>query len=333
MIIFETFDNQSEDEIEFEISLNPLGVEYPEEHIGLLTSNNEAPPASENNVTPPATVEEYDSDEDDSYEVDKETGEDNEVSLDEQLCEEGVDFFYCNPDSDDTVFQGSSDNDNGLTRMAKYCTRHQWALNSNGSIKLKEGQVFGNAKLIRATVKGYAIQEGFRLKKIKNDSCRYTVTCKNDACDWRLHASRLPDRVTYMIKSVRGGHSFCRRVVENKEANARWVASVLQTTIHSNPMIEVKTLRNELQDRSGVRCDRLTLYRAKKIVLKTMKADHVDSYAKLKKYGNAIRLMNPRTWVKIALDRRVGVNPKFQRFYLSFKASQTGFVRAIGEVE
>ncbi|KAL5833980.1 hypothetical protein ACOSQ3_017654 [Xanthoceras sorbifolium] len=79
MIVFETFDNQSKDEIEFEISLNPLGVEYPEEHIGLLTSNNEAPPASENNVTPPATVEEYDSDEDDSYEVDKETGEDNEV--------------------------------------------------------------------------------------------------------------------------------------------------------------------------------------------------------------------------------------------------------------
>ncbi|KAL5799460.1 hypothetical protein ACOSQ4_032344 [Xanthoceras sorbifolium] len=78
MIAFETFDNQSEDEIEFEISLNPLGVEYHEEHIGLLTSNNEASPASENNVTPLATVEEYDNDEDDSYEVDEETGEDSE---------------------------------------------------------------------------------------------------------------------------------------------------------------------------------------------------------------------------------------------------------------
>ncbi|KAL5818533.1 hypothetical protein ACOSQ4_022375 [Xanthoceras sorbifolium] len=81
MIVFETFDNQSEDEIEFEISLNPLGVEYPEEHIGLLTSNNEAPPASKNNVTPPATVEEYDSNEDDSYEVDKETGDDSKKCI------------------------------------------------------------------------------------------------------------------------------------------------------------------------------------------------------------------------------------------------------------
>ncbi|KAL5847149.1 hypothetical protein ACOSQ3_010673 [Xanthoceras sorbifolium] len=176
-----------------------------------------------NNVALPTTVEEYDSDEDDSYEVDEEIGENN--------------------------------------KMAKYCIRHQWTPNSNGSIELKEGQVLGNAKLIRAA-------------KIKNDSCRYTVSRKNDACDWMLHASSLPDGVTYMIKSMRGSHSFCRRVVENKEANARW----------SNPTIEVKTLRNELQDRFGVRCDRQTLYRAKKIVLKTMKADHVDSYAKLKKH-------------------------------------------------
>ncbi|KAL5831377.1 hypothetical protein ACOSQ4_016731 [Xanthoceras sorbifolium] len=154
--------------------------------------------------------------------------------------------------------------------MTKYCIQHQWARNSNGSIELKEEQVFGNAKLTRAAVKGY----------------RYTVTCKNETCDWRLHASSLPDGVTYMIKSVRGGHLFCRRVVENKEANTRWIATMLQTTIQSNPTIEVKTLRNELQDRFGVRCDRQTLYRAKKIVLKTMK---VDSYAKLKKYENAIR--------------------------------------------
>ncbi|KAL5844680.1 hypothetical protein ACOSQ3_010736 [Xanthoceras sorbifolium] len=65
---------------------------------------------------------------------------------------------------------------------AMYCTQHQWAPNSNCSIELKEKQAFGNTKLTRPAVKGYAIQKGFRLKKIKNDSCRYTVTCKNDAC-------------------------------------------------------------------------------------------------------------------------------------------------------
>ncbi|KAL5787937.1 hypothetical protein ACOSP7_004886 [Xanthoceras sorbifolium] len=153
MIAFEAFDSQSEDKIEFEISLDPVGVEDPEEPIELLTFNNEAPPA---------TAEKYDCDEDDSYEVDEEI-DDSEVSLDEELCEEGEDFFHCDPDGDATIFQGSSNNDNRLTRMAK------------------------------AAMKGYAIQEEFRLKKIKNDGYRYIVACKNDACDWRLHASCLPD--------------------------------------------------------------------------------------------------------------------------------------------
>ncbi|KAL5818583.1 hypothetical protein ACOSQ4_022425 [Xanthoceras sorbifolium] len=48
---------------------------------------------------------------------------------------------------------------------------------------------------------GYAIQKGFRLKKIKNNNCRYTIICKNNACEWRLHVSCLPDSVTYMIKT------------------------------------------------------------------------------------------------------------------------------------
>ncbi|KAL5830868.1 hypothetical protein ACOSQ4_016222 [Xanthoceras sorbifolium] len=87
MIAIEAFDSHLEDKIELEINLEPVGVEYPEEPIGLLTFNNETPPASPNNVAHPATIEEYDSDEDDSYEVDEETGEDSEVNLNEELCE------------------------------------------------------------------------------------------------------------------------------------------------------------------------------------------------------------------------------------------------------
>ncbi|KAL5818480.1 hypothetical protein ACOSQ4_022322 [Xanthoceras sorbifolium] len=79
-------------------------VRQLEAPIGLLTFNNEAPPVSPNNVAPPATVEKYDSDEDDSYEVDEETGEDSEVSLDEELCKEEAYFFRCDPDGDATIF-------------------------------------------------------------------------------------------------------------------------------------------------------------------------------------------------------------------------------------
>ncbi|KAL5789724.1 hypothetical protein ACOSQ2_004612 [Xanthoceras sorbifolium] len=123
--------------------------------------------------------------------------------------------------------------------MAKYRKQHQWAPNLNGTIKLRNINVFGNKHKAIHAVKGYAIHEGFTLIKIKNDSYRYTVTCKNESFDWKLYASCLPDDITSMIKSVRDNHYLCLRVAENKEANARWVTSVLQSTIHSNPTIAI----------------------------------------------------------------------------------------------
>ncbi|KAL5739566.1 hypothetical protein ACOSQ2_028746 [Xanthoceras sorbifolium] len=97
MIALKKLDGHSKDEIEFEISLEPVGVKYPEEPIGLLTFNNEALPVSLNNGAPPATIKESDSNEDDSYKVDEETGGDSEVSLDEELCEEGHIFSVSIP--------------------------------------------------------------------------------------------------------------------------------------------------------------------------------------------------------------------------------------------
>ncbi|TXG73237.1 hypothetical protein EZV62_001816 [Acer yangbiense] len=217
-----------------------------------------------------AASDEIDGSEDDNnYEVDDEFEDDSDVSLVEK--DRVVDFGNpdrCNPDGDESIIILSSDEENGLTRA-----------------------IIGNAKMTRAVVKMYAIQEGFTLKKIKNDKYKYTVVCKNDACDWRLHSSCLTDGVTFMIKSVRGVYSMCTRVAENKEATSRWVASVL---------------------------------RAKRIVLETLKSDHAKAYAKLKKYGNVICVMNPGSDVFVAINPSVvSVNPTFFRFYHSVKDEGT----------
>ncbi|KAL5753888.1 hypothetical protein ACOSP7_022108 [Xanthoceras sorbifolium] len=79
MIAFEAFDSHSENEIKFEISLEPIRVEYLKKPIGQLTFNNEAPSASPKNGAPPTTIKESNSDDDDSYEVDEETEEDSEI--------------------------------------------------------------------------------------------------------------------------------------------------------------------------------------------------------------------------------------------------------------
>ncbi|KAK4850222.1 hypothetical protein QYF36_004897 [Acer negundo] len=89
-----------------------------------------------------------------------------------------------------------------------------------------------------------------------------------------------------------------KRMTSNKEANARWVASVLQSTILADPKLTAKSLKRTLLKNYSVTCSSLTIYRAKKTVLNNLKTDHIAAYAKMKKYGNAIIAMNLGTCVK-----------------------------------
>ncbi|KAK3212658.1 hypothetical protein Dsin_017364 [Dipteronia sinensis] len=77
----------------------------------------------------------------------------------------------------------------------------------------------------------------------------------------------------------------CPRVAENEVATSRWVASVIGNFIRSNPNGKTKLFKNELQDKFAVKVNSQTIYRAKKIVLETLKSHHVEAYAKLRKYG------------------------------------------------
>ncbi|KAK3197819.1 hypothetical protein Dsin_021234 [Dipteronia sinensis] len=153
--------------------------------------------------------------------------------------------------------------------------------------------------MVRDVVRGYAIQEGFELNRLKNDQCRYTAKCFNDTCDWRIHVFSLLDGRSFIIRSICGGHIQCRRGKKNKEAISLWIAVVAGKSINLNPTISAKSLKNELHDKFRVECSSQSVYRAKKKVLKTLRADHENSYAQIRKYGNILIKMNPGSFMKI----------------------------------
>ncbi|KAK3212169.1 hypothetical protein Dsin_016875 [Dipteronia sinensis] len=214
-----------------------------------LDISNGGPPAASVepdilNSGPPAVSDEGDeSDVDNDYECNEESAEnvDSNVSLDDDCGEVDDDRHgHCDPDGDNTCLLDLFDEETGFIKMAKYCRQHQWRPNPDGSIEISERQIIGNAKTERYVIKRYTIHEGFAFARIKNDKCRYMVSCKNETCDWRVHVSSLPDGVTFMVKSVTGGHNLCPRMTTNKEANARWVASVLESTILADPKLTAK---------------------------------------------------------------------------------------------
>ncbi|GFS38210.1 hypothetical protein Acr_00g0056250 [Actinidia rufa] len=60
-------------------------------------------------------------------------------------------------------------------------------------INFKRGMLFEDVKHFREVLKDYAIEKGFKLVRDKNEKVRVTAHCGSDGCEWRIHASPLPD--------------------------------------------------------------------------------------------------------------------------------------------
>ncbi|KAL5755263.1 hypothetical protein ACOSP7_023483 [Xanthoceras sorbifolium] len=160
MTTFELFDKRNFSSIEFELQVMPIAVEFLDEPVGLLHYNLD--PNNDHGIPRPNNLELEDFDTD--FQSDDVSSEASYVSI-----------------VDDDV--------NGDHAIAKYCAQNQWVPNDDGSIEFRPGKIFGNVKLVRETVKKYAIQEGFHLKRIKNDRHRFIAMCNNEACDWKTKQS------------------------------------------------------------------------------------------------------------------------------------------------
>ncbi|KAL5861657.1 hypothetical protein ACOSQ4_002953 [Xanthoceras sorbifolium] len=230
--------------IKFELEAMPIEIEFLDEPFGLLQYNvGPLDPIvddvemvdldlnNDHGIPRPNDVELGDSDTD--FQPDGVLSEDSYVSL-----------VYDDIDGDHPVEQYDLDGD----LIARYCAQNQWVPNDDGSIEFCLGKILGNVKLVRETVKKYAIQEEFRLKRIMNDRHRFIAMCNNEA------------------------------------STSEWIASSMGSKILANPNIKSKVLKNELLDKFAIRCGSQTIYRAKKKVLNNMKADHIKSYTRIENY-------------------------------------------------
>ena len=90
-------------------------------------------------------------------------------------------------------------------------------------IVLKQGLLFGDVQKFRDVLRDFTVQEGFKLVRDKNEKSRVTCHCAAEGCPWRIHASPLPDKKTFKIKTYNNTHT-CVRVNTNSEATSTWIS-------------------------------------------------------------------------------------------------------------
>ncbi|KAA8538874.1 hypothetical protein F0562_025566 [Nyssa sinensis] len=167
--------------------------------------------------------------------------------------------------------------------------------------------------------------EGCSIIREKNEKARVTAHCADSSYMWRIHASPLPDGVTYMIKTYKGEHT-CVRLQSNSNANSSWIAKKLGEAIRTNPNIKVDAMQTYLQQTYGIEASRMQLYRAKRRAFDEIEGKHGSSYTMLPMYASEIRRTNPGSLVKIECQKpSLLMNPLFKRIFIAFEALFKGF--------
>ncbi|KAJ8444447.1 hypothetical protein Cgig2_005969 [Carnegiea gigantea] len=88
--------------------------------------------------------------------------------------------------------------------------------------------------------------------------------CKNRDCNWRIHAAKFPEKVTWQIKSLKGKHK-CPRLGFNSMATYSWITRHLYEDYVVNPAISVASMQELLTKRYGLTIPSYTARKAKRL--------------------------------------------------------------------
>ncbi|XP_028115334.1 uncharacterized protein LOC114313164 [Camellia sinensis] len=212
-------------------------------------------------------------------------------------------------------------------------------MNQDGEVVLEEGMIFPEVNTFRATLRDYTVQTGFKIVRDKNEKSRVTAHCAAEGCPWRIHASPLPDGITYKIKTLVPTHT-CSRMNTNTEATSAWIAKKMVESFKDNPHMGLDTMQMKLNKMFGIEASRMQLYRAKRRCKEELEGDHGSQYVLLPTYASQINKTNPGSLVVINYDipstpvsedgeqpdPTIPQYPLFQRIFISFDAMKAGFI-------
>ena len=147
-----------------------------------------------------------DSTDDDSADDDSSSSSSDDGCIDDDLfVVDSDDIGYVNDDyqpyEDPICANPLGEDADDINYIQRVFTNGQMYVDQGwGNIKLAPWQIFIDKKHLRGVVREYAIQSGFEYVVDRENNRMYTVMCMDINCNWRLHASRLPDGITWAIK-------------------------------------------------------------------------------------------------------------------------------------
>lgn len=158
---------------------------------------------------------------------------------------------------------------------------------------LTVGQEFPDARCFRDALVASAIASKFELTFIRSDRSRVTARCAADGCQWRIHASKLPNGKTFQIKTMKGKHCCVRSEhSSHRQANMKWILSCIMDRVRENINYKPKEIMRDIEQEYGVMVPYLKAHRAKERALESIFGmpikDIVLNQAEVHNLGNGL---------------------------------------------
>ncbi|XP_021717631.1 uncharacterized protein LOC110685408 [Chenopodium quinoa] len=189
--------------------------------------------------------------------------------------------------------------------------------------------IFSDKDHFISVFRDYCIQCGFAVVVDRSCPRRFTASCLALNCSWKIHSSRIPDGVTWDIKTIKNPEHTCGGLDErNPLVTVKWAAEKLLEDIRADNDISGKTLNDLLFSRYGVHMATNTLYKMRGVALKEINGGHDTSYGYLPKYCEMIKETNPGSAANCAWKQLNPPDPSltFSSIFISFKAAIDGVV-------
>ncbi|XP_048326720.2 uncharacterized protein LOC125421555 [Ziziphus jujuba] len=221
---------------------------------------------------------------------------------------------------DDWSVGSDSEGENPIVTMFRQMVGNVYMLRPDGKSYLCNGLIFDNVINYRKVLLDYAIEEGFGYIRLKNEKDKIIMHCAVEGCPWRIHASPMLGGQNFQVKTYNEEYT-CTKLTINSLVTAEWLSLKFKQEFKDNSNIYVAQMFAKVKLRYGVKVKNSILYRAKNKALSRLCGGHDESYSKLHKYRNILRIKNPGTMVQVMAKRNdLSKNPTFQMFFLSFPA-------------
>ncbi|KAL2892423.1 Zinc finger CCHC domain-containing protein 12 [Bienertia sinuspersici] len=285
-------------------------------------------------------VDDLNLDNDESYNPTSSDGNDTDESVCEEEKQGSEDAYAFMVNDNFDPFEGpvwdnyEDDEDNYFAKL--YKNGEMYVDEEFGKIVLKPWQLFTDKQHLRDVVRDYCIQCGFSVIVPRANNSKYTVICSSGNCRWRLHAGRLPDGMTWAIKSIQNPEHTCVGLKSrNPMVNVKWATRVLMEDIRANNDISAKTLNKYLLQRwaGDILQTRKREYPGPLMLSLFWKACGAYSPFTFRKAMEALQKTNPlaltwlaklgpqSTWSKHAFDPNVKSDVNKTNFVESFNAT------------